>query len=283
MPSDLLVQHGESPSISVIICTKDSGLLLRQLLHRLRGEPLVLEILIVSNNTTNAYAVQTLLEAAKFKNITVLEYNKAFNFSRQCNLGAKYAKGSTLLFLNDDITPVTEDWLGRLANWMDKPRIVGPLLIYPNETVQHAGMHLGFNGVAGHSMRHSRLPSGDYGFLLSAPRRVSCLTGAVLMMPKSVFESMNGFDVLLATYLQDVDLSLRALYSGIELIIDPRCVLIHMESISVIPQLQNRTVQRTRELEFKYFRNRWGDVIQQDAWTNPLFDVHDESRTKLRA
>jgi FkbM family methyltransferase len=269
--------------VSAIICTKDCGLLLRQLLHRLESEALIRDILIVSNNTTNAHAIRTLIAASAMERVTVLRYDGSFNFSRQCNIGAKYAKGSELLFLNDDIAPVSDDWLPRLHGWMDLRRLVGPLLIYPNESVQHAGMHLGFNGAAGHVMRHSRLPSGDYGFFLTAPRRVSCLTGAALLMPKALFMSLNGFDPMLATYLQDVDLSLRALYSGCELVFDPRSILMHMESVSVIPTLENRKVQQSRELEYAYFANRWASTITNDAWMNPLFDPMDESLTALRA
>jgi FkbM family methyltransferase len=269
--------------VSAIICTKDCGLLLRQLLHRLESEALIRDILIVSNNTTNAHAIRTLVAASAMERVTVLRYDGSFNFSRQCNIGAKYAKGSELLFLNDDIAPVSEDWLPRLHGWMDLRRLVGPLLIYPNESVQHAGMHLGFNGAAGHVMRRSRLPSGDYGFFLTAPRRVSCLTGAALLMPKALFMSLNGFDPMLATYLQDVDLSLRALYSGCELVFDPRSILMHMESVSVTPTLENRKVQQSRELEYAYFANRWASTITNDAWMNPLFDPMDESLTALRA
>jgi GT2 family glycosyltransferase len=269
--------------VSIIICTKDCGLLLRQLLYRLENEALIRDIVIVSNNTTNAHAINTLVAASAMKQVTVLRYDESFNFSRQCNLGVKYAKGRELLFLNDDIAPVSDDWLERLHGWMDSRRIVGPLLIYPNESVQHAGMHLGHYGTAGHVMRHSRLPSGDYGFFLTAPRRVSCLTGAALLMPKALFTSLNGFDPMFATHLQDVDLSLRALYSGCELIFDPRSILIHMESVSVRPILENARIRQLQKLENAYFVNRWASALTNDAWTNPLFDPMDESRTVLRA
>jgi len=272
----------QAPTVSAIICTKDCGLLLRQLLHRLEREPLILDIVIVSNNTTNAHAIKTLVAAAKLEQVTVLSYDGSFNFSRQCNIGAKHAKGDVLLFLNDDMAPVSDDWLQRLLDWMDTPRIVGPMLIYPNESVQHAGMHLGFNGVAGHVMRHSRLPTGDYGFFLTSPRRVSCLTGAALLMPKALFSSLNGFDPMLATYLQDVDFSLRALHSGCELVLDPRSIIMHMESVSVIPTLIDTNIRRTRELEYAYFDKRWGGSLKSDAWMNPLFDPMDESLTALR-
>jgi GT2 family glycosyltransferase len=274
--------RAKSEQISAVICTKDCGILLRQLLHRLRGERLIADIIIVSNNTTNAHALRNLQDAADMERVTILRYDGPFNFSRQCNLGARYARGGSLLFINDDIVPVSEHWLEQLNEWMDEPRIVGPLLVYPNQSVQHAGMHLGFNGVAGHVLRHSQVPAGDYGFLLTAPRRVSCLTGACMLMPKAILGTLNGFDPMLATYLQDVDLSLRALYSGYELILDPRAILIHMESVSVNPTLHSTAVSQTRVREHNYFNIRWAKAVTHDAWMNPLFDPMDESLASLR-
>jgi FkbM family methyltransferase len=271
------------PKVSVVICTKDCGLLLRQLLNRLELEPLIDDIIIVSNNTTNVYALTTLVTALASAKVKILSHAGPFNFSIQCNLGERHTKNEILLFLNDDIAPITNDWLERLYDWMDEPRIVGPMLIYPNESVQHAGMFLGFHGVAGHVLRHSKLPSGDYGFMLTAPRTVSCLTGAALMMPKGVFAALNGFDPLLGTYLQDVDISLRALNSGVDLVFDPRSILMHMESISVLPKLSDNRILRTRELEFSHFHQRWGQAVKRDLWINPLFSADNESLTLLRA
>jgi FkbM family methyltransferase len=271
------------PKVSVVICTKDCGLLLRQLLNRLELEPLIDDIIIVSNNTTNVYALTTLVTALASAKVKILSHAGPFNFSIQCNLGERHTKNEILLFLNDDIAPITNDWLERLYDWMDEPRIVGPMLIYPNESVQHAGMFLGFHGVAGHVLRHSKLPSGDYGFMLTAPRTVSCLTGAALMMPKGVFAALNGFDPLLGTYLQDVDFSLRALNSGVDLVFDPRSILMHMESISVLPNLSDSRILRTRELEFSHFHQRWGQAVKRDLWINPLFSADNESLTLLRA
>jgi GT2 family glycosyltransferase len=269
--------------ISAVICSKDCGMLLRQLLHRLKGEPLIADIIIVSNNTTNTHAIRNLQDAAKLEQVTVLRYDGSFNFSRQCNLGARYAKGTKLLFINDDIVPVSEHWLEQLHEWMDEPRIVGPLLVYPDQSVQHAGMHLGFKGLAGHVLRHAHVPAGDYGFFLTAPRHVSCLTGACMLMPRAIYSALNGFDPMLATYLQDVDLSLRALYSGYNLILDPRAILIHMESVSVNPTFQNTAVRRTQALELNYFKGRWEKALTHDAWMNPLFDpIDDESLESLR-
>ena len=271
-------------TVSVVICTKDNAQLLQPLVRMLLQEPIVHEIVIVSNNTTNEYALVLLECLVNHERVKVLRYDKSFNFSAQCNLGVKNATGECVLFLNDDICPVTDDWLEVMVRAVrENPRcIVGPLLLYPDQTVQHGGMFLGFNGVAGHTLRHARLPDDDFNLMLLAPRRVSCLTGAVMLMTRKHFDDLNGFDPLLATSLQDVDLSLRAMNSGAVLIFEPRAVLFHMESVTLRIKLVDQHIQRCRVNEHHYFNKRWGDEIRKDRWMNPLLDPSDETLLTLR-
>ena len=270
--------------VGVVICTKNSGLLLRQLLAKLVNDEVIGSIVIVSNNSSDPNAFLTLIDASKNKKIRVLKYDAPFNFSKQCNIGAELLREEAVLFLNDDIVVVSDDWIGLLVSWLDENpnRIVGPLLVYPNQSVQHAGMYLGFNGVAGHALRFAKVPHGEPGFFLTAPRRVSCLTGAALLMSREQYRSLNGFDPRLASYLQDVDLSLRAMNSGAELIFEPNAILIHMESVSIRPDLDSASNRKRRELEYRYFRERWGPAMELDDWMSPLLDPMDESLRTLR-
>lgn len=274
-------------SVSAIICTKDGSHLLQQLLWRLLREPAIAEIVLISNNSSNVFSIGLLDALARDERIVTLRYDKPFNFSAQCNLGARYAKGEQLLFLNDDICPVSDGWLQTMLDALEPSpghdAIVGPMLIYPDQSVQHAGMFLGFNNVAGHALRHARLPDRSTSMMLEAPRKLSCLTGAALLMNRRVFDCLNGFDPLLATYLQDVDLSLRALNSGFPLVFEPRAILFHMESVSVRPELSGRYMSDVRHNEYAYFERRWGEVIAAgDEWLNPLLDPSDESMRTLR-
>ncbi len=124
------------------------------------------EIVVVSHATQNPYALKA-LEDLRRSNVRVIAYDGPFNFSRQCNLGARNAVAPHLLFMNDDVVPATSGWLDRLLEPFDNPTVgmSGPLLLYPDETVQHAGMFLGYKGVAGHLLRGSRLPAEDYLFM----------------------------------------------------------------------------------------------------------------------
>ncbi|MBO0797739.1 MAG: glycosyltransferase [Blastocatellia bacterium] len=274
-------------TVSVIICTQDKGHLLKQLIRNIldTAENLIREILIVSHNTSNLYALKTLSELKDCPRVRVIPYEGPFNFSRQCNLAAREASGKHLLFLNDDVTPVTRDWLLQLVLPLQNPEIglTGPLLLYPDETVQHAGMFLGYRGVAGHTLRAARLPSGDYLFMTQAPREVSCLTGAVLTIDRQLFEDLNGYDPLLGTYLQDVDLCLRAKRLGRRLIFNPRSVLLHMESTTIRDSLADPLMQNVRERERYHFVRRWGADVRRDPFYNPNMDLQVENLRSLLA
>ena len=101
------------------------------------------------------------------------------------------------------------------------------------------------------------------------------MTGAALLVPRRVFEDLNGFDTVLGHYLQDVDLCMRASGMGVDIVFDPRSILIHFESLSVKPTLSDERVTYTREKEFEYFRRRW--PILHDKWLNPRLSPDDEA------
>ena len=272
--------------VSVVICTKDNGFLLEQLVESLwQGhERELADIVVVANRTTNAYAVAVHQRLAAAGRIRCVNYDAPFSFAAQSNLGAAASGGDILLFLNDDVVPVNRGWLRELVAPLDDPRIgiVGPLLLYPDQGVQHAGMYLGFNGLAGHALRGAKLPRGDYGFLASAPREVMAVTGAALSMRRADFDRLNGFDQnLFALYIQDVDLCLRAHFSGLAVVYNPRAILLHMESTSVKATLVDPWMTRRRALEHEAFVRRWGDALANDPFHNPNFARRAESLRSL--
>jgi GT2 family glycosyltransferase len=288
-PLRLAVESGVEPArtasqsrVSIVICTKNNGFLLEQLVERIsigdRGR--LVDIVVVANQITNAYALNVARRLAAERRIKLIDHDRPFNFSAQCNLGAASAEGDVLLFLNDDIVPVNSEWLAELAMPLEEPTVgvVGPLLLYPDQTVQHAGMFLGYNNIAGHTLRGAVLPDGDCAFMASAPRQVMSVTGAALCMRKRDFEALNGFDQnLFALHIQDVDLCLRAHYSGLAVVYNPRSVLLHMESVSVKPTLANPRIGELRGREHEAFLRRWGRVLQSDQFHNPNFSRADEA------
>ena len=279
-------RRGGKDRVSVVICTKDKGHLLRQLVRALLAfeDARIADVVIVSNNTTNPNALKTLKDLEHSPKVKIVRHDAPFNFSLLSNMGARLAEGDYLLFLNDDITPVSDEWLGTLLAAFDLDPavgIVGPLLLYPDERVQHAGMYVGYRGSAGHTLRFAQLPEDEYLYYASSPREVSALTGAVMLMSRVCFEALGGFDELLATYLQDVDLSLRAKRSGFVCVLEPRSILIHMESASIKALVEKESALRQRHHELQYFLQRWGDVVVQDDLHSSGFHLGDETLRKL--
>ena len=280
-----LGKPGTEP-VSVVILTHDKGHLTRQLAGRLLAEDpaLVGEVVIVSNNVTNPYAVATLEDLARSPRVRVLRRDEPFNFSRLCNAGARHAQGrGPVLLLNDDIVPVSEDWLRRLTTHLEDPAVgaVGPLLLYPNERVQHAGIYLGYKGGAGHILRGARLPDDDYLFTACAPREVSAVTGAVLLTPRAAFEALGGLDEQLALAFQDVDYGLRLRGVGLASVFEPASVLIHMESVSIATPNIDTEVMRLRQAERTRYLQRWGALVLNDPLHPRGFDIQDETLRRL--
>jgi GT2 family glycosyltransferase len=280
-----LVRKSAEP-VSVVLCTRDKGHLTRQVVRRLldMDPALLAEVVIVSNGAANPYALQTLADLQASPRVQVLKRDEPFNFSRLSNAGARAGRGSgPLLFLNDDIVPVSEDWLERLEARLHDPDVgaVGPLLLYPDERVQHAGMYVGRLGTAGHTLRAARLPQDDYLFMGVAPREVSSVTGAALLTPRAVFEALNGFDEQLATHLQDVDYCLRVRASGLVNVFEPASILIHMESASVAGLLTNPSFLRGRPAERERFMERWAAILAHDPLHAAEYDLDDEAIRRL--
>ena len=272
---------------TVVICTRDRGHLTRQLVRGLMKCPAheIAEVIIVANGTSNPYALATLDDLARESRAKILRRDEPFNFSKLCNAGAAASTGDgPLLFLNDDIVPVSEDWFVRLRarlNAAPDTGAVGPLLLYPDESVQHAGMYLGYNGRAGHTLRGARPGDDDYLLYLTAPREVSCLTGAVLLTRREAFAAVGGFDEQLATYLQDVDYGLRLAGSGWTSVFEPAAVLFHIESTSVRALERFAAFHRMREAETDRFIARWGAALVRDRLHPAGFDVQDETLHRL--
>ena len=270
--------------VSVVICTKNNSHGLEALVESLLPERAVKEIIIVSNDTDYDYGLEFLDSVSRDPRIKIVNFEGRFNFSKQSNLGAQNATGKYLLFLNDDICGFSKNWLRRMIATAREfsDCIVGPLLLYPNQTIQHAGMYLGHEDYAGHMYRGRDVASKDLGFLLLVPRRVSCVTGAALMISRETFSNMNGFDPLLGSHLQDVDLCIRASDMGIKIVLEPRATLFHLESVSFVQTPYDITSCRLRCMEDEYFMKKWGErVARPDRWINPLINVRDETFRSL--
>jgi GT2 family glycosyltransferase len=262
------------PSVSIIIPTKDAPELLGRCLKSVSEKtsyPRV-EIILMDNETTDERSLQLMQQYP----VRRIPFANPFNFSRANNQGAMAATGDFLVFLNNDTEIIAPDWLEHLVYYADQPDVgaVGALLIYEDGTVQHAGVALGMRGTADHVMRGFPVDVDGYAGSLACAREVSAVTAACMIMRKSLFHEIGGFDEHFFTAYQDVDLCLRLRERGLRLICTPQAQLVHHESVS--RQSYYDMIDRMLLLD------RWESVIQRgDPYYNPNLNLElgDYSRS----
>ncbi|MFM7207221.1 MAG: glycosyltransferase [Planctomycetaceae bacterium] len=220
------------PRVSIVIPSRDQPDLIGPCLDSITRETTYpdVEVVVVDTGTTDARA----LEILRRQGLRVVPFGGRFNFSAACNAGAAAATGEVLVFLNNDTTVVSPNWLEHLVFHLLEADVgaVGPLLVYPDGSVQHAGVVLGARGTADHVMRRFPADADGYAGSLSCPREVSAITGACLAMRREVFERLGGWNGLYATHYQDVDLCLRLRRAGLRCVFTPQARLVHHESPS---------------------------------------------------
>ena len=261
------------PLVSVVIPTRDRAELLGVVLDGLfaRTDYPALEVIVVDNGSTEPATRDLFARHAGDPRLRVLPAPGPFNFSELSNRGAAAARGTILLFLNNDIEVLEPGWLTELVAIASDPEIgaVGAKLLYPDGTIQHGGIVLGIGGIAGHS--HLGLPGSAPGYFarMVLSQEVSAVTGACLAMRAAVFSEVGGFDAAhLAVAFNDVDLCLKIRAAGYRIVWTPHARLVHHESKS--RGAEDTPEKRARfEAESRVMRERWEPVLRADPYYNP--------------
>ena len=214
--------------VSVIIPTRDRPDLLSKCIDSIRKlNEHNLEIIVV-NNSSIEKGTLSLLEKYKSEDILVLDHPGDFNYSIICNLGAKYASGDYLCFLNNDTEVLSENSLANMVDHasQEESGVIGAVLSYQDGTIQHAGIALGYTGVAGHPFRRKQLPDNvsDNCF------QVSAVTFACAVVSRSKFWKLGGLDPKFPSGFNDVDFSLRCSSVGLRNYVCVKAKLVHHES-----------------------------------------------------
>lgn len=266
---------------SVIIPTRDGLEILRTCIDSLvaTADCGNLEIVIVDNGsiepTTLKYfeELQTVSLNDSVGNpvlIKVVCDDGDFNFSRLMNLGAEFALGEFLLLLNNDTEFIERGWLRELVSQANRKDIgcVGAKLLYPDRTIQHAGVILGLGGYAAHSHRGFTGTSAGYFCRADVVQNLSAVTAACLMVRREVYEQVDGFDVNFAVAYNDVDFCLRVIVAGYRNLYTPYASLIHHESKT---RGEDITPERAKRFDSEktLLLGRWYDLIQNDPYYNP--------------
>lgn len=253
------------PLVSVIIPNKDEKETLQTCLEMLEKNTGYqnFEIIIVENNSTTDEIFRYYKELSRNRKIHLLRWGKEFNYSAINNFAVAHAKGEYLLFLNNDVKSINPDWLEEMLGVCQRPEVggVGAKLIYPDNTIQHAGCVIGMGGIAGHMFVD--MPADRTGYLHKASllQDMSAVTAACLLMKKEVFEQAGGFTEELAVAFNDVDLCLKVRKNGYLIVYDPYAKLYHMESKTRGAEDSKEKVRRF-QTEIEYMRCHWIDILK---------------------
>ena len=195
------------------------------------------EVLVIENNSTDPATFTYYKEARqRYDGLQVVNYpQKGFNFSGINNFGRQYASGDYLLLLNNDVEVRNADWLTELLRQCAHPggaAICGAELLYPDETLQHAGVVTGLGGYAGHSHKYRKAGGSGYMFRAATVQDFSAVTGACLLVKTSVWDEVGGLDEAFAVAFNDVDFCLRVRDAGYRIAWTPYAQLTHYESKS---------------------------------------------------
>ena len=270
----------EDPLASIIILTKNNAELLRRCVDSILKKTGYsnFELIIVDNGSDETEAIEYLKDLSNQKGIQVLNHPIPFNFSELNNRAAESAKGEVLIFLNNDMEIIEEDWLRELVSHALREKVgpVGTKLLYPDDYIQHAGMIMGIAGLAGHAFKflHRQNPGhiGRAGII----QNYSAVTAACLAIKRSVFNELGGFDaVSFSTAYNDADLCLRAWELGYRTVYTPHALLYHHESAS--RGLENNSEKKARwNKEADTMKDKWSSVIERDPYYNPALSLVSE-------
>ncbi len=278
----------DPPLISVIIPNKDHGEDLEKCITSLEEKSAYrnFEIIVVENNSELAQTFELYRKIGeRYDNVRVITWENEFNYPLINNFGAKEAKGDYLLFLNNDTQLISPDSLTALLGPCLRPEVgcSGALLLYPDETIQHAGVIIGYGGIAGHAFQGMSSAQPGYFSRIICQSDLSAVTAACLMMRREIFEEEGGFDPVFKVAFNDIDLCLRLRRRGLLVVYNPQARFYHFESKSRGYEDSAGKIERFNS-EADEFIRRWPDILRDgDPFYNPnlTLDANDFSLRKM--
>lgn len=197
---------------------------------------------------------------------------KTFSFAHKANFATAQVREGIVILLNDDLEVIAPDWIQALASQAARPAVgaAGGKLLFPDGSLQHAGIALGFHGSAGHVFHRAPDDGGDYAGFAAIDRNYSAVTGAVMAYRKEVFDEVGGFDLQFSTDYNDLDFCLKCIEAGYRVVYTPAAKLYHFHNASL-----NRAHDNVQEK--KAFLQKWIHLVARDPYFSKHFqrDSHD--------
>lgn len=276
------------PLISIIIPNKDHLEDLRRCMNSIEEKSTYqnYEYIIVENNSTQKETFEYYQKLEKENpKAHVLYWDGPFNYSAINNFGAKEAKGEYLLLLNNDTEIINPDCLEELLGYCmrDDVGIVGARLYYEDDTIQHAGVVLGFGGIAGHCFVQQPRTSTGYCHRIICAQDYSAVTAACMMVKKEIFDAVGGLSEDLQVAFNDIDFCIKVRDYGKLVVYNPYAELYHYESKSRGLEDTPEKIARFNK-EIATLEQHWPDIFRKpDPYYNPnlTLDSQDFSLKRL--
>lgn len=271
-------ERDRDPLVSIVIPNKDALRVLHRCLVSLFAKTAYpnFEVVIVENNSTSPeiFSYYEALQRCESRvRVVTVEDMPSFNFSKIVNVGAAAARGEYLLLLNNDTQVISPDWLDVLVGQLmqDGVGITGAKLLFPDDTVQHAGVVFCPDGPWHLGHRMPKYARGNMESLVLR-RSVGAVTGACLLISKETFERVGGMDEELSVNYNDIDLCLAVRREGLRVVFCPEAELYHYESVSRGVETSGAKALRFRT-EKGRFMEKWPEVFEQgDPYESPHFE-----------
>ena len=262
------------PLISIIIPNKDHIDDLKRCMESIEQKSTYknYEYIIVENNSTDSatFEYYKKLEAENPK-VRMVYWDGVFNYSAINNYGASFAKGEYLLLLNNDTEIINPDCLEELLGYCMRKDVgaVGARLYYEDDTIQHAGVVIGFGGIAGHCFVQQKRGTTGYCHRIICAQDYSAVTAACMMVKKSAFDAVGGLSEELAVAFNDIDFCMKLRKAGYLIVYNPYAELYHYESKSRGLEDTPEKVARFNK-EVATFEKKWPDILKKgDPYYNP--------------
>jgi glycosyltransferase involved in cell wall biosynthesis len=268
------------PLVTLIIPTRNALALLQQCVESILAKTTYpnYEIVIVDNGSDDPATLRYLEKLASLTCISVMRDDRPFNYSALNNAAVKLARGEVVGLINNDIQVISAGWLSEMVSHALRPEVgaVGARLWYADDTMQHAGVVLGVDGIAGHAHRFLPRHNGGYCGRASLIQSFSAVTGACLLVRKSIYEAVGGLnETELQVACNDVDFCLRVREAGYRNVWTPYAELYHHESATRgfddTPEKLARSAQ-----EVAYMKKRWGHELLHDPAYSPNLTLDGE-------
>lgn len=270
------------PLVSIVIPTKIRIDLLERCLNSLAaatGYP-NLEVIVVDNQSDHPDLKRVLDAASEKLKLTTIVDPGGFNFPRLINNGVRKSTGEIVLLLNDDVEAFEPGWLHRMVESALDPAVgaVGCRLLYPDRTVQHAGVVMGIGGACGHLWKGLTPEAQAHNPYVSLPSQRLAVTGACLVVRREAFDKVKGLDeAAFPVAFNDIDFCLRLRAAGLRNIYRGDAVLIHHESQSRGPDDLDAARRRRLAAESERLLARWGRALEDDPFGSPAFNPEVET------